>query len=84
MPAITTRAISSRQSASGSNEIPVELVIAGSLCLFVSIVSVCARLFTKMVDLRRMQADDCEYWASQHLQMHTDKFRDLIAGVGVC
>lgn len=74
MPSISVRAISSREPAPRSTDIPVELVVAGSLCLFVSIASVCARLFTKIVDLRRVHADDCKH-AINKFQMYTNWYR---------
>ncbi|KAF2683894.1 hypothetical protein K458DRAFT_304237, partial [Lentithecium fluviatile CBS 122367] len=58
MPVIIPRATSRPEPARDSTAIPADLIAAASICLFLTISAVCARLFTKVVDLRRMQIDD--------------------------
>jgi hypothetical protein len=80
MPVINLRAISRPEPTRDWTGIPTDLIAAASVCLFLTIASVCARLFTRAVDLRRMHVDDCKslekgYWALANRSRHYSRRR---------
>lgn len=70
MPAIKLRTTSSLGQAQGSTPIPTDLIAAATICLFLTTSAVCARIFTKVIDLGHVQVDDCKY--------RKDKFGEAI------
>lgn len=59
MLTLIPRAPSRPGLAHDATSIPTDLIVAATICLFLTTSAVCARMFTKLVDLRRMQVDDC-------------------------
>jgi hypothetical protein len=79
MPAISVRA--ALRLELDTTAIPADLIAIASICLLFTIASVCARMFTKFIDLKRMQIDDCMY--CQSAWWHLLTFADIIAVAGV-
>lgn len=50
------------QSPVATISIPTDFASLASICLFLTLLAVTLRVFTKVVDLRRMQSDDCKYY----------------------
>lgn len=50
--------LSTRQ-ADASLHVPSDFIAAATICLFLTTVAVAARTFITMVDMRRLQIDDC-------------------------
>jgi len=82
MPVISLRATSNLDLGRETTAIPADLIATASICLFLTIASVCARVFTKAFDLKRMQIDDCKSQDGSLEYLLTNL--DIIVAVGVC
>lgn len=82
MPATLFRSELSPRQANTTFQVPSDLMAAATICLLLTTVAVAAKTFVSVVDLRRLQIDDCKcrYRHNRHRKVLTLADAIIFAG----